>query len=399
MMARSGLGPNLEIQAPTYATEKTLKPAVVSKRQPELDALRGLLLVWMTLTHLPTHASYYSNQTFGFVSAAEGFIFLSALLCGRIFGRRLREKGPEEVFRRLGSRTARLYMYHLSLLAVAFTVVAKLAVHTGQPSLQGLVDFYLAHPLRGVLASLLLLYQPPLLDILPMYILFLLLTPLALWMGNKWGWRVVLIPSVLVWLGAQFGLKAGVYWVLITTTHLDIPFTALGAFDLFAWQLLWAAGLWIGMQTPKLVSYQETHRVAVGMALGLSCTFAVLRYTAAWDVMNSGHWALVTDKWHLGALRLLNFACFALLFSAIQPWLAKRLTKGPLVLIGRASLEVFCAHLLVCFAALAWVGDGAGLPVWPQLAIVAVGMAALYGMAKFMDVYGRRAPKPQTAAA
>ena len=53
-----------------------------SQRQPELDALRGLLLLWMTMTHLPTHASEYANQPFGFVSAAEGFVFLSAVLTG-----------------------------------------------------------------------------------------------------------------------------------------------------------------------------------------------------------------------------------------------------------------------------------------------------------------------------
>ncbi len=48
-------------------------------RRLELDAVRGLMLVWITLTHLPTIASTYVNQPFGFVSAAEGFIFLSAL--------------------------------------------------------------------------------------------------------------------------------------------------------------------------------------------------------------------------------------------------------------------------------------------------------------------------------
>ncbi|MCU1225207.1 MAG: OpgC protein, partial [Edaphobacter sp.] len=31
-------------------------------RKPELDALRGLFLVWMTLTHLPTRMSDLVNQ-------------------------------------------------------------------------------------------------------------------------------------------------------------------------------------------------------------------------------------------------------------------------------------------------------------------------------------------------
>src|ERR1051326_2006026 len=49
------------------------------RRLHELDALRGLMLVWITFTHLPTAHSAYANQPLGFVSSSEGFIFLSAL--------------------------------------------------------------------------------------------------------------------------------------------------------------------------------------------------------------------------------------------------------------------------------------------------------------------------------
>ena len=48
-------------------------------RRLEIDAIRGLMLVWMVATHLPTFLPTYTNQPFGFVSASEGFIFLSAL--------------------------------------------------------------------------------------------------------------------------------------------------------------------------------------------------------------------------------------------------------------------------------------------------------------------------------
>jgi len=56
-------------------------------RRLEIDAVRGLMLVWMVLTHLPTFLPAYTNQPFGFVSASEGFIFLSALFTGRIYFR------------------------------------------------------------------------------------------------------------------------------------------------------------------------------------------------------------------------------------------------------------------------------------------------------------------------
>jgi hypothetical protein len=269
------------------------------------------------------------------------------------------------------------------LLAVAFTVVARLAIHTGQPSLQGLVDFYLAHPVRGVAASVLLIYQPPLLDILPMYIIFLVLTPLVLSGGARHGWKIILLPSLAIWLGAQLGLKAAVYSVLVHVIHLDIPFAALGAFDIFAWQLLWVVGLWIGSGQPSIVNIQPRPSFAFWLALGLAVFFCYARHSFLWEIMNNGSWLILTDKWHLGALRLLNFTCIAILFGAVQKYLAKWThAGGPFVMLGQSSLEVFCAHLLVCFAALALVGDGSGLTVWPQVAIVVVGLAVLLAVAK-----------------
>jgi hypothetical protein len=347
-------------------------------RQLELDGLRGLLLIWMTLTHLPTHASIYSNQPFGFVSAAEGFIFLSAVLCGRIFGRKLQEDGIRSVQRRLWARAARLYGYHLCLLAVAFTVIARIAIHTRQPSLQGLVDFYLAHPIDGLIASILLVYRPPLLDILPMYILFLVITPFLLWGGRRWGWQVILVLSLLLWTAAQFGLRSALYTAFVHVTHIDIPFSALGAFDLYAWQLLWVAGVWVGTGRPGVVRTPAHPKLAFWTSLLVVVFLLVVRHTPWWDTWNAPPWAPLTDKWHLGALRILNFTAVTIVFAGLRPATIKWLRAQPWILLGQASLEVFCAHLLVCFAALALVGDGTNASIMQQLGIIAAALVFLY---------------------
>ena len=148
------------------------------ERRPELDALRGLFLVWMTLTHLPTRFSDFVNQPIGFVSSAEGFVFISALLVGRLYIRDL-VQNPANVRARLWKRSLKIYGYHLLMLALAFTVVAAFAVHTHKAAMTNLLNFYLAHPLVAIVGSVLLLYCPPLLDILPMYVTFLFFTPHA----------------------------------------------------------------------------------------------------------------------------------------------------------------------------------------------------------------------------
>src|SRR6202140_3398637 len=238
-----------------------------SQRLPELDALRGLMLTLMTLAHLPTQAQVITNQQLGFVSEAEGFVFLSAFLTGRIFGRIANESGFPAVIRRLWTRALRLYGYHLFLLGIAFTVVATVAIHTERPGLEGLLDFYLAHPIHAVRSAILLVYCPPLLDILPMYIIFLLATPIALYVGSRWSWKLVLIPSGLIWLLAQFGLRTAIYAGMVRFAGVKIPLNEMGAFDLLAWQFLWAVGLWIGTGSAGSSFKVLTSKISVIAAL------------------------------------------------------------------------------------------------------------------------------------
>jgi hypothetical protein len=352
-----------------------------SQRLPELDALRGLMLVLMTLAHLPTQAQVITNQQLGFVSEAEGFVFLSAFLTGRIFGRVASESGYETVIRRLWKRALRLYGYHLLLLGIAFTVVATIVIHTERPALAGLIDFYLAHPLHAAWSSIVLVYCPPLLDILPMYIIFLLATPIALYLGKSWSWKLVLIPSGLLWLLAQLGLRTAIYARMVELTGVRIPLNEMGAFDLLAWQFLWAVGLWIGAGCPGALFKALTSKVSVLAALLAAAAIFLLRHPLLHVQFDGALWLGLIDKWHLGAVRLLDFSSLAILFAVSRHWLARWLTMAPLVVLGKASLEVFCAHLLLCFVALSLVKDGS-LPVWIQLVLIVTSFVGLYTVAR-----------------
>ena len=351
-----------------------------SQRLPELDALRGLMLTLMTLAHLPTQAQVITNQQLGFVSEAEGFVFLSAFLTGRIFGRMANESGFPTVLRRLWTRAFRLYGYHLFLLGIAFTVVATIAIHTKRPGLEGLLDFYLAHPFHAVWSSIVLVYCPPLLDILPMYIIFLLATPIALYLG-RWNWKLALIPSGLVWLLAQFGLRTAIYARMVELAGVRIPLNEMGAFDLLAWQFLWAVGLWIGSGSAGSSFKVLTSKISVIAALLVAASILLVRHPILHTQLDGLPWAGFIDKWHLGALRLLDFSSLAILFVVSRSWLARWLTISPLVVLGKASLEVFCAHLLFCFVALSLVKDGT-LPVWMQLVLIATSFMGLYTVAR-----------------
>ena len=67
------------------------------KRYWEIDALRGLMLVLMTVTHLPTRLTDPLGQPFGFVSAAEGFVLLSAFVAGLVYSRISYNRGVDSM--------------------------------------------------------------------------------------------------------------------------------------------------------------------------------------------------------------------------------------------------------------------------------------------------------------
>src|SRR6202049_2010473 len=170
--------------------------------------MRGVMLVWIALTHLPTAASAWVNQPFGFVGAAEGFIFLSALFTGRIYFRIAERDGYPAMARKLWSRTLRLYGYHALLLSFVFLVAVPIASHGDRPGLHNLLDFYfMAGPKQAITEAALLIYRPPLLAILPMYIIFLVMTAVALPLARRIGWVPILWTSFVFWGFAQFGLR------------------------------------------------------------------------------------------------------------------------------------------------------------------------------------------------
>jgi hypothetical protein len=352
------------------------------RRLKELDALRGFMLVWITITHLPTKLSTYVNQPFGFVSAAEGFIFLSALFTGSIYFRTAEQNSYGAMRRKLSMRTLQLYLYHLLLLSFVFLVAVPIAASGTRPGLHNLLDFYFdAGARRAVVDAVLLIYRPPLLDILPMYILFLALTPVALSASRRFAWKLILAGGFTLWLLAQFGLRDASWQVMNRYFGLRIPLHEMGSFDLWAWQFLWLVGMWVGvcwakdqLDLPRLARQLTIPALFVVSAL-LATRYAVGRG------LELGSYELYFDKWHLGVVRLVDFTAIAVLLIRAHSYL-KPLSIRPLVLLGQSSLQVFCTHLLFCFAGLTLLGNASMLSGWKQFGLLVTTVSAMLLTAK-----------------
>jgi hypothetical protein len=170
----------------------------------------------------------------------------------------------------------------------------------------------------------------------------------------------------------------------------------MGSFDLWAWQFLWIVGVWLGVrwaQNNLPIEKWAKRAVLPATLIAVAC-FVVRR--AIEHGLRLGPSEFLFDKWHLGPLRLVDFTAVAMLLIVTQRiW--KPLAVGPLVLMGQSSLQVFCVHLLCCFAGLTLLGNASMLSGWKQIALLTGTFAAMLLTAKlFAKSEAKIERKPKT---
>jgi hypothetical protein len=177
-------------------------------------------------------ASYLYGLTGGnsfVVSAAEGFIFLSGLMIGLIYGRRILRDGLEAVQWRLLRRAATLYALTLSLTFL-FVGLSKFA---SMPWLQD--DARLST--RVVVGILTLHRTYYLVDVLVLYTILLVLAPGALLLMHRGRSRLLAALTVGVWAIYQmFPDEVSIPWMIVNNDTFPFP----------AWQLWFFGGTLVG---------------------------------------------------------------------------------------------------------------------------------------------------------
>lgn len=315
------------------------------KRITAIDTLKGLMLVIIMSDHLGGPLKFYTWESFGFITATEGFVLLAGILTGIVYRHRIEHHRP--LFKNLFKRIVILYKYTIvPVLALAF-IFRLFPPNVGYAYYwKTWLWMFIEHPMQALWQSMTLQYQPGYFDLLSLYLIFSLLTPILLF-AFKRGWgKWVLAASFGLWVYAQF----------------DVPWLhALwhGAFDRAAWQLLFVCGSYLGYH------HRSTHqRIAHTPRWKL---FALT--TAALTFFAIRHAILPTpvfitdasiDRIFLGWARVLNFSIVAYLIA----WLAIRFPQifniKWLALLGRHSLQVFTySSVLVYFAQ----------PIYPRVEI------------------------------
>jgi hypothetical protein len=318
----------------------------------------------MSVDHSPSWLRRFTDQPLGFFTTAECFVFVSAFLAGMVFRKRSEKLGFVAARSSSIDRAGRIYRAHL--VTVCFAFVLGSFFLSDLPGIRYLLDHYLVNPWAAIPGSLALLFRPPLMDILPIYVLFSLLTPLAFWAAQRWEWRTVLLISFSGWLIAQSHASD-----LLLTTAKDLSFVQTGPFDLLAWQFLWVVGLFIGQRVVENKSLlPATHWFRPLLVLPV-IVFLFWRWISIANGPDPITQSWLFDKWHLGPLRLINFALAALVSATflryINHW---ELFLRPFLLIGRHMLPVFCSQ--ICLSLLLIGRTESGLTTEPATSVLTI---------------------------
>lgn len=345
------------------------------KRLEVLDGMRGYFLVFMMLNHLSFAGGYLlvkvNHGELGYVQDAQGFVFLSGLLIGMVYSGHMAKRGYEAATRKVRSRAVELYRWALFCVAavIALGFVIPRASTFWEPWLWTIAET----PLLLFGASATLLYQPTYMDILPQYIVYLMVAPPLLWLCVTGRWRVVALVSALLWIGVQFGLHLPLMNLIHETMQSIHPELALRAhFNVLAWQVVFMSGMVLGaLTTTKQVEWQKVMRPERPELAWASA--ALLLFFMAWRLgfvfgfvpeALGERFSPLDVRGEFSLVYLLNFTAFAYLLA----WL---MIAGPrsagtfprkaaaalhalfslsfLRLLGRHSLQVYVWHVIVVY--------------------------------------------------
>ena len=363
-------------------------PVVTTGRDLRLDLFRGLALWLIFLDHIPSNVVAWGTiRNYGFSDATEIFVFVSGYTAAFVYGKEMRERGFMIAGAHILRRVWQIYVAHVFLFAIYLAEISYVATSFENPLYaeeMNILDF-LKQPEVTIVQALLLKFKPANMDILPLYIVLLLLFPPIL--------RLLQFRASLA-LGASVLL-----YVLTWHFNWNLPSYPEGHwfFNPFAWQLLFVFGAWCALGGAQRLGAVLQSRITLGVAVAYLLFAFVI--TLTWYLPGMGqyvpHWLeqliYPIDKVNLDALRFAHFLALAVVTVRFIPreWpVLKSRWLWPPIVCGQHSLEIFCLGVFLSFAAHFAMVEISGA-IWMQLLLSALGILAMIAVAGLLTWYKR----------
>src|SRR5579864_401406 len=363
-------------------------------RDLRLDFFRGVALICIFIDHIPeNYLNYVTLSAVGFSDAAEVFIFISGFTASLVYGRAMTARGVLFATVQVIRRAWQLYVAHIFLFVIFIAEVSYTVKTFNNPMYNEEMGagYFLEHPHAAVVQALILPFQPTFLDILPLYIVLLLIFPLALVAVRRSPW-LALVPSSMIYLAVQiFDINVPAY-----------PPGSLWTFNPLAWQFLFVLGTVLGQTDARQRGPATLLRLAYVPAIIVATAALTIRLSWMFHGFHENFPALFlralwpVNKGNLAPIRLISF--FAL-FVLVARWVPPRATflrstwTRPVVLCGSHSLEIFCLSILLSALGhflMSEIATGFAM----QIAVNLIGIAAMCLTAAMLDWYRQvqRAP-------
>ena len=385
----------------TTASTAASSPAQRSSapRDLRLDFFRGVALICIFIDHIPeNYLNYFTLSAIGFSDAAEVFIFISGFTASLVYGRALAMRGVLFATIQVWRRAWQLYVAHIFLFVIFIAEVSYTVKAFNNPMYNeemGVGDF-LEHPHVAVVQALILQFQPTFLDILPLYIVLLLIFPLVLIALRRNVW-LALVPSALVYVEVQiFGVDMPAY-----------PLGSVWTFNPLAWQFLFVLGAVLGQTDPRRRAAADLLRLAFPAAVAIALAALAIRLSWMFHGLREEFPALfLRQLWPVnkGNLAPIRLASFFALFVLVAHWISpqarflRSAIARPVVLCGAHSLEIFCLSILLSALGHFLMSEFAsGLRM--QVVVNLVGIAAMCLTAAMLDWYRAIQRLPETVPA
>jgi OpgC protein len=366
-----------------------------SERIISLDIIRGLFLAIILINHIELYPNFFDLFTGRgrlLVSAAEGFFFMSGLLVGMVYRRRL-SRGFKFVFKKMWRRAAELYLGSV-MLTLLFTGAA---IYLSHPTIKD--GLYPVTDWPGIIKNTLLMhYDYGWADFLDRFAIMMLMAPFAFYLLARSKWWLMLIISIALWAGPGNN----------------------NPLDTLNWQIIFNLGMLIGYHWHELkqrlarvrpVVIKRTKRAiltltAITFLLSYASVYVLSllnqklgslspdwqQFTLHWNSANAYIWRF-SEKWTVGPLRIVLFGLwFASLFMIVERYgpAINRYTKNVLLMFGQNSLFVYIAHAFIVFGFKYFINPGH--PLFINFLITAAALASLIAVTW---IYTRLRPAAQ----
>ncbi len=315
-------------------------------RQPNaVDFWRGFALITIFINHIPgLYFETFTHKNLSISDSADLFVFLAG------WALRLSVYGPEgptptgRMLSRLGARVVKIYAAQLLISCLAIAMLAEAAIVFENPLLlewhNAASIFY--DPVNAHLGLALLTYQLGYFDILPLYVILMMLAP-----------AIVLIyriaPPVLLPLSFFVYVCALIFEVC---PH-NWPTSGTWFFNPLAWQFIFVLGFLLAGREWAPSRFVRRHSKALMIAAAPVVIMGALMVQLDWwpdpTAVPEPKLLFIAEKTYLTPIRLIQFLSLAALFSATYPYASRfvpALTQF-LSMLGRNSLNVFCVGSLL----------------------------------------------------